>query len=421
MKRHIVYFLDYKNNDNIIIKNIFTDKQLAIDNIEQQALDHVTALQGIQQKDICKQEKSSDELLNDTSIKDGLYIKTIDSRIVLYEKISKTIIGWVKNTYDIKCDKIGVFGLTEYIIDNKPVTQIRYYGIEKIDPKLLELAGEHTNSPSDNKQSISPQTLPMTFLDELRSKQTAGEITLKHVTPNDKTLYNANSTQQISPNKRNSTENEPLIIRQIECAQLTSLPILAAFATTIKKPVEIIKPMSFTDELLMKHKNNEIILKHVNTVEKGTYDPRNYRNIKQNSCGLLKKQKSCGSSNIDKETALFLTQIWDQANTMQFDENSIDRWETSSGMPHNIEFDWNQPQEFNESEWIINPIYPDIGFDDLPELDDGSINQYEAFTDEVSDALDSALLENVQKISFNNNTFIPYVPYEIVRLPYDLN
>lgn len=306
MKQYIVYFIDYKNNDKVTLKSSFSDKELANDNIELQALQYVTELQGSQQRDICKQNKTAEEILNDFTLRDGLYFQNMNDQIVLYEKLSKTVVGWIQKTQESSCNKIGVFGLTELDLNIIPMSKCTNIP----PPPSTRSKKINAISQSPDKKSTDISVSPMNFVDELRMKQTLGEIKLKHV-------------------------------------------------GTVEEKIQY-KPITLLDELV----NNDIKLKHVTTVEKSIFD--------------------FGSIIVTEDD----NQFFDETNKDEWIDAPVyvpDAWERSSGMPPQDDTDcwninitespiWNVSElsidQPNPSQWVLNPIYPDIDFSDMPELED---------------------------------------------------
>jgi len=218
MKQYIIYFIDYKNNDMVTLKASFTNKDLANDNLETQALQYITELQGKEQREICKQNKTAEELLADLTIKDGLYVKTVNDQIVVYKKFTETTLGWVKNTYETKCIKMGVFGLTELDLSDTPMSKCTNIPPPPSQKQKIVI------KPQKPKSTSSSLDKNMNLVDELRTRQTSARMGLKRVEHVDKNTIPEN------------------------------------------------KHTTYLDELLIKYKNNEIKLKHVTTIVKSIFD-----------------------------------------------------------------------------------------------------------------------------------------------------
>lgn len=166
MKYLLIYYLDHKNNDQVTIKDYYTSKDDAINSLEKVALEFIKEQQGKQQINICRQyEKSVDDILKDTNIKEGLYIKKQGDIIVLYEKKNIIIPGTIWNSFDIKIDKIGMFNITEVNMD---------------------LANKCTCNLS--KQTITTKQsnkIVYTFLDEFKNLLSTDSIKLKSILKKD--------------------------------------------------------------------------------------------------------------------------------------------------------------------------------------------------------------------------------------------
>ena len=119
MKYYLVYLLNYKDNDAVILKDSYVGKEDAMKSLERHAVEYIKELQGKQQADICKQEKTSQEILMDINLKEGMYYRNEDSVIILYEKcviLEPGAVWGVKKNKMIK--KIGKFYITEYNFDD---------------------------------------------------------------------------------------------------------------------------------------------------------------------------------------------------------------------------------------------------------------------------------------------------------------
>jgi hypothetical protein len=167
MKYYLIYFLDYKKNDTIIIKDVYMTREDAMSNLERVTIEYIKDLQGKQQVDMCKEHegKTPDQLLANKSIKEGLYIRKIDDHILLYQKVTMTVSGMLWNYNKLRVQKIGQFYVTEYNFDDilfKCPCQNN-----KIETNVLTI-----------KQS---NTKKYEFMKELQDKFIDGEIKLKHV------------------------------------------------------------------------------------------------------------------------------------------------------------------------------------------------------------------------------------------------
>ncbi len=166
MTHNLIYFLDNKKNDLISIKDTYVNKNDAIANLEKIAIEYVKKIEGEKQADICKQELTSSQIAEDVNLRIGLYIIKNNDTIFLYEKITHVIPGSIWNGYKNTVEKIGVFGIIEYKIDDV-MTQCSCSIQKKTQIK---------SAPKINNEPIGPN-----FLDELKRmiNNTEGKFNLK--------------------------------------------------------------------------------------------------------------------------------------------------------------------------------------------------------------------------------------------------
>jgi hypothetical protein len=167
MIHYLIYFLDNTKNNTISIKNTYKNRNDAIINIEKIAFDYVRELEGEKQARICKQEKTTEQILNDATLKDGLYIIKNGDTVTLYEKTSLLIQGRVWNGHQNDIIQIGVFGMIEY------------KNVESLMTKRYNT--EIKNITNDNQQLSNQSPKCFGFLDELKKimNETDGKFNLK--------------------------------------------------------------------------------------------------------------------------------------------------------------------------------------------------------------------------------------------------
>ena len=166
MKYYLVYLLNYKDNDSVILKDSYYEKDDAIKSLERHVTEYIKELQGKQQADICKQEKSSQEILLDINLKEGMYYRIEDSVIVLYEKCVVLEPGAVWGLRKNKViNKIGKFYVTEYNFDDS---------IFRCNCMLEK---------KDSAPKFVKPAITLSFIDELKnlSENGDGKIKLKPV------------------------------------------------------------------------------------------------------------------------------------------------------------------------------------------------------------------------------------------------
>ena len=161
MKYYLVCFVDYKKNDNIIIKDSYLAKIDAEKRLESVALEYVKEYQGKQQAEKCQLDLTPDQILSDVTLKEGLYIRKVDETVVLYEKVNVVLEGAIWNSYDVKVNKIGLFTISEYNFEN----QMAMCGcnIQKIE-KVEKVENTHIVSRSESNPSMLLDELKQLFM-----------------------------------------------------------------------------------------------------------------------------------------------------------------------------------------------------------------------------------------------------------------
>lgn len=157
MKYHFICFLDYRIEGAIDIKDCYREKEEALNNLERIAIDYVKELQGKQQAEKCKTDKTPEELLVDVTCKEGLYITTVNNTVILYEKTNNILPGRLFGySSDLKVNKIGLFTISEYNFDdsifrNKQQNSIAINPISNKKPSSNEKLTFHQKS---NKEEV---------------------------------------------------------------------------------------------------------------------------------------------------------------------------------------------------------------------------------------------------------------------------
>lgn len=120
MKYFLICFIDYKKDDIVTIKDSYMTKNDATNRMKKIAVDHIKKYQGKQQAKLCDIGLSPELILSDNSVKNGMYIYVqSDNKIQLYEKVSVSLPGTLWNYNDVKVNKIGVFVISEYHLDDQ--------------------------------------------------------------------------------------------------------------------------------------------------------------------------------------------------------------------------------------------------------------------------------------------------------------
>lgn len=173
MRYHIIYFLDYKKNDSVTIKEMYMSKDDAFNNIEKVAIDYIKELQGKQQADICKQDKTPEQLLADISTKEGMYIRKYDDHVIIYEKTTVVVPGTLWNSNTLQVNKIAQISVMEYNFDDMLFNcSCKIERKQRITIPII---------PSQNNQKNNSKLPTYNFMDELKIKMNSGMIKLKPV------------------------------------------------------------------------------------------------------------------------------------------------------------------------------------------------------------------------------------------------
>ena len=114
MKYFQVHFIDL-HNYQVQIKQCFTNRDEAMANLENIAVDYIKELQGKQQADICKQYETPIEKL--AELDKGLYLHKDGNNLIMYEKNEQVTSGLFSYYHVPKVEKIGLFGIAEFEIE----------------------------------------------------------------------------------------------------------------------------------------------------------------------------------------------------------------------------------------------------------------------------------------------------------------
>ncbi len=163
MSHHIIYFLDHKKDNSITIADSYkslTDAQI---NLEKSAIDYIKKLEGEKQANICKQDKTPEQITADSTLREGLYIRKQDNTFILYEKFTKIIPGYLRNGSELLTTPIGSFGITQYKFDH-----------------LMTQCSCTISAPKSTSTQL--KSLP-SFINELQQlfKDNNGKFALKHI------------------------------------------------------------------------------------------------------------------------------------------------------------------------------------------------------------------------------------------------
>lgn len=226
MKYFLIYYLDYTENDKISIKEEYMTKEDATNNLESVAVGHVKEMQGKQQSEICRQfDKSPDDILKNTSLKEGMYIVKSGDAFLLYEKTSVVISGRIWSSQGLKINKLGMFNFTEYnfdesnfrlsgsiVMENNKTTQKQHQNINNGPDYVSEL--KKIIKQNKGQIKLKPVKSSKGVLDELLNKfnENGGKFNLKKVNDdeqnNDQQLYQTLKSDTGSESSLSSTDSD---------------------------------------------------------------------------------------------------------------------------------------------------------------------------------------------------------------------
>lgn len=177
MKYFVIYYINF-TNFNVKLENSYSSQEEANENLLSTALNLVKEQQGKQQADIAIQNDKSEKELLTENFKEGMYIKSTENNVYIYNKIKEIISGTFYNSWEMKLNKIGMFGVSEVELNiPSPLPPVLPSGIIK---------------PAIPKVNISQQIVAH-YLDELKNKLKSGNFGLKHVEP---IVYDNDSTEE---------------------------------------------------------------------------------------------------------------------------------------------------------------------------------------------------------------------------------
>ena len=112
MKAFIIYYID--NGMKMVQKDIYFCKELALNELDTVALDHVKQLEGQKQVAVAVQYgKSTSDIVLNKELKDGLYLRKEQDSVILYEKKDVVDTGIIFNGIKKDLVKIGSFGVID--------------------------------------------------------------------------------------------------------------------------------------------------------------------------------------------------------------------------------------------------------------------------------------------------------------------
>ncbi|QKF94432.1 hypothetical protein QKU48_gp0974 [Fadolivirus algeromassiliense] len=216
MKFYLIYFLDYKQGDQVTLKHQYFTPEDAQNDLERIAIEYIKEYQGKQQTVICKQDKTPEQILADNTLREGMYIRKTDNAVLLYEKATVTIPGTIwGTTTQLQVNKIGLFKVTEFVFDDSMVTRCTCNSQNK-QPVPRKLSKPATSL--DTQKS---------YIQELQSLIKKGEFKLRSASiprKSDKISKSNDTIENVSSNSSNTTPDISPSSSPIETTLLTLDP-----------------------------------------------------------------------------------------------------------------------------------------------------------------------------------------------------
>lgn len=180
MKYFVIYYIDF-TNFKVKLKNSYATQEEANENLLSTALDFVREEQGKQQADIALQNSKSEKDLLTENFKEGMYIKSssdneVITSVTVYNKIKEIVSGTFYNSWEMKLNKIGTFGVSEVELNiPSPLPPILPSGI--IQPAIPKRVNTVNNVSC--------------YIDELKNKLKSGNFGLRPASRRDEAVLKA--------------------------------------------------------------------------------------------------------------------------------------------------------------------------------------------------------------------------------------
>lgn len=168
MKYFVIYYINF-TNFKVKLENSYSSLEEANENLLSTALNFVKEEQGKQQSDIALQNDKSEKDLLTENFKEGMYIKSTPNEVTLYNKIKEIVSGTFYNSWEMKLNKIGMFGVSEVELNiPSPLPPVLPSGIIRppVPPRI-----------NIDQQKVS------CYLEELKNKLKSGNLGLRHIEP----------------------------------------------------------------------------------------------------------------------------------------------------------------------------------------------------------------------------------------------
>jgi len=182
MKYYLICFIDHYKDDVISVKDSYKTKEDAFNSLERVALEYVKEFQGKQQADKCKTEKTPEQMLVDSTFKEGMYIRKLEDKIYLYEKVNVLIPSkFLWNSYELKVNKIGLFNVSEYNFDDSIFRCGCMLERAKSKPSVAKPVGEQLSFLDELKQLMNKDVKSNLTSNWKNSKKESAKLNRKPV------------------------------------------------------------------------------------------------------------------------------------------------------------------------------------------------------------------------------------------------
>lgn len=170
MKYFVIYYINF-TNFKVKLENSYSSQEEANENLLSTSLNFIKEEQGKQQADIALQNDKSEADLLSGNFREGMYIKSnissekiTDFTVNVYNKIKEIVSGTFYNSWEMKLNKIGMFGVSEVELNiPSPLPPVLPSGIIK---PAIPIRRVNVNN---------------CYIDELKAKLKNENFGLKHI------------------------------------------------------------------------------------------------------------------------------------------------------------------------------------------------------------------------------------------------
>jgi hypothetical protein len=182
---HIIYLVNFKENNDVVPLSTFSLKNSAVNNIEIIAVDYVKEQHGKRQSLITLQlAKSVDEIRDDENLKEGYYIRKESENYVLYEKARIKLEGVLWDSYKYQMERTGLFGIMEYDVNDTMLTNTQTIN-QSTDKETM--FGSLIKRQKNIKDELQKKVMDTqhSLINELKIRLSVNDIKLKPVKKNE--------------------------------------------------------------------------------------------------------------------------------------------------------------------------------------------------------------------------------------------